>query len=76
MKSKWGQKSTLEQRKNIFAVTVHSTIPMLPNNLQIDWHLPRINMMGSVYKYVTGSAKTEHNSAIQIFQYKALKHIG
>jgi len=25
---------------------------------------------------VTGSAKTEHNSAIQIFQYKALKHIG
>ena len=26
--------------------------------------------------YVTGSAKTEHNSAIQIFQYKALKYIG
>jgi len=25
---------------------------------------------------VTGSAKTEHNSAIQIFQYKALKYIG
>ena len=27
-------------------------------------------------QYVTGSAKTEHNSAIQIFQYKALKYIG
>jgi len=26
--------------------------------------------------YVTGSAKTKHNSAIQIFQYKALKYIG
>ena len=26
--------------------------------------------------FVTGSAKTEHNNAIQIFQYKALKHIG
>ena len=26
--------------------------------------------------YVTGSAKTELNSAIQIFQYKALKYIG
>ena len=25
---------------------------------------------------VTGSAKTEHNSALQIFQYKALKYIG
>jgi len=25
---------------------------------------------------VTGSAKTEHNSAIHIFQYKALKYIG
>ena len=30
----------------------------------------------SIRKNVTGSAKTEHNSAIQIFQYKALKHIG
>ena len=27
-------------------------------------------------KIVTGSAKTKHNSAIQIFQYEALKHIG
>jgi len=26
--------------------------------------------------FVTGSAKTEHNSAIEIFQYKALKYIG
>ena len=59
MKSKWGQKSTLKQQKNVFAVTVHSTIPMLPNDLQIDWHLPRINVVGSVYKYMTGSAKTE-----------------
>ena len=26
--------------------------------------------------YVTGSVKTEHNSAIQIFQHKVLKRIG
>jgi len=28
------------------------------------------------HKFVTGSAKTEHNSAIQIFQYKPLIYIG
>jgi len=29
-----------------------------------------------ILQYVTGFVKTEHYSAIQIFQYKVLKYIG
>jgi len=36
----------------------------------------RQDMEEATRVFVTGSAKTEHNSAIQIFQYKALKYIG
>jgi len=43
------------QNDNIFinflsAVTSHWNLPMLPNNAQIDGHLPRINMVKSVYE--------------------------
>ena len=31
-------------------------------------------MGGKTTKYVTRSAKREHNSAVKIFEYKALKH--
>ena len=34
----------------------------------------RINFYFRIF--VTGSAKIEHNSAIHVFQYKALKYIG
>ena len=36
----------------------------------------RININFHFRIFVTGSVKIEHNSAIHVFQYKALKYIG